>query len=1169
MGRKRRSRDRAGGEAADVRAEVPVDRPPRRRRKWRRRLIVLLVLVVGLIAAAPTIIGRTVLRNTLLAQAMPAGWTIDSQQASFGWAASQTVLGLTITDPAGEPLLTVESLTVPRSLLSLAIDQADLGTIKLVRPTAYVETRADGSNWEDFVAALNSLEQQQSDASVQLTVEVVEGVVRGTDVVTGRQWLIDDANIAASVGESIAASGSAEVAVAESTQRGKLKFQLQPGEAGAQQMEVLAARVPLTPLQPYLDRFAPGTLLAGVVSTDARATWQNDPQRGLTVQTSGRLEASNLDVATPALAGDRLRSRRVTAPWDIKLVGDEIEITQLTVDADWAKMFAAGKLSLQQLQTINLDEVLRGQLPKREVKLGGEVNLATLAAMLPSTLQLREGVRVDAGRLKFDAGGASENGRFAWRASAEIDQVAGTDGRRQIRWDQPTNAEVLLRETANGAQLETVQLDAPFAQAELRTEQAAVRGDVQVDLANLSRELGQFVDLQRWQLRGLGEGQFSIAREANNQFRATANLQLTDLRVADGDREVWTEPKLAVELNANGTEQNLQPVALAAGKLQVRGPRDQLSATLAEPMPLDGSRPARWQVEGNGPLELWADRLRPWLPSVPRQLAGETHLSAQVQLAGDSLQIVRSEGSIGQLRVQTDALSIEEPRVEFNGDAAVDLRTGSLRTGEVQLLSQSFTLRARNVDVAVAGGAPTARGTVAFRADMERLATMAKLTGDPQSTWPQGTAVGQVQLASDADRLQAELNMQLDKLQLVRATAAAGATYGPPEVVWSEPQLNITGAVKYAIATDRVQLDNLQVRGQTLQLSTNATVERATADATLQANGLVEYAPEQLAQLVSSYAGREVQLQGDRQVRFQVAGPLAAGATHWSHSWDIAAEAGWSSAGVYGLPLGGGKLSGSLRNGQLQIAPLDIAVGEGRFTAAPSVRLTPGAQQLVLPQGPLVTDVAISPEVSETMLKYVAPILAGATRAEGKFSIDLDQAEVPFGQPERSRVQGHLMTHRLSVSPGPMMNQLIALVKQVEALSKGRQFLQAATRPSNKSFLTMTEQQVDFQVVEGRVYHRNLEFLIDDAPVRSYGSVGFDQTLALVIEVPIQDKWIESEPALRGFAGQSLKLPIYGSFDKPRIDERAVADLSRQLLQGAATQAIGDELNRQFEKLFR
>jgi len=91
-------------------------------------------------------------------------------------------------------------------------------------------------------------------------------------------------------------------------------------------------------------------------------------------------------------------------------------------------------------------------------------------------------------------------------------------------------------------------------------------------------------------------------------------------------------------------------------------------------------------------------------------------------------------------------------------------------------------------------------------------------------------------------------------------------------------------------------------------------------------------------------------------------------------------------------------------------------------------------------------------------------------------------------------------------------------------------------------------------VVDGAIYGEGV--------TKEYGY------LATEIEIPIQEKWIEREPALRGFAGRSLKIPIYGTFQKPRIVERAVADLSKQLLQGAAKQALGDELNRQFEKLF-
>jgi hypothetical protein len=129
--------------------------------------------------------------------------------------------------------------------------------------------------------------------------------------------------------------------------------------------------------------------------------------------------------------------------------------------------------------------------------------------------------------------------------------------------------------------------------------------------------------------------------------------------------------------------------------------------------------------------------------------------------------------------------------------------------------------------------------------------------------------------------------------------------------------------------------------------------------------------------------------------------------------------------------------------------------------------------------------------------------------------------------------------------------------------------LGAPAEPKQTKLLSMNDQQIEFQVVDGRVYHRKLEFIIDKVPIRSQGSVGFDQTLALVIEIPIQDRWIDGEDALRGLAGQTLQIPIQGTFQNPKIDERAIADITRQLIRNTAREAIGGEINRQLEKLFQ
>jgi hypothetical protein len=242
------------------------------------------------------------------------------------------------------------------------------------------------------------------------------------------------------------------------------------------------------------------------------------------------------------------------------------------------------------------------------------------------------------------------------------------------------------------------------------------------------------------------------------------------------------------------------------------------------------------------------------------------------------------------------------------------------------------------------------------------------------------------------------------------------------------------------------------------------------------------------------------------------------------------------------------------------------------------VRLDPEPGELALPAGPLLSNVRISPQVSESMLKYIAPVLAGATESQGQFSLSLVGARVPLANPKQADIGGQLTVHSVRVVPGEMARQWIGLAKQIEGLAKGGgnplSFGQQPAAPTNANqrevtLLSIRDQQVNFRVVEGRVHHQNMEFQVDDVVLRSQGWVAFDESISLLLTVPIQDRWIERQRFLAGLRGQSLQIPITGTLRQPRMDQSAVAGLSTQLLQGAAGQAVGNELNRALDKLFK
>jgi hypothetical protein len=68
--------------------------------------------------------------------------------------------------------------------------------------------------------------------------------------------------------------------------------------------------------------------------------------------------------------------------------------------------------------------------------------------------------------------------------------------------------------------------------------------------------------------------------------------------------------------------------------------------------------------------------------------------------------------------------------------------------------------------------------------------------------------------------------------------------------------------------------------------------------------------------------------------------------------------------------------------------------------------------------------------------------------------------------------------------------------------------------------------------------------------------------------MPIPPKWVASHRLLdSAVRNQTIQVPIGGTLGKPRIDPGALERLSREFLENAARNVLGDELNRGLERM--
>ena len=101
---------------------------------------------------------------------------------------------------------------------------------------------------------------------------------------------------------------------------------------------------------------------------------------------------------------------------------------------------------------------------------------------------------------------------------------------------------------------------------------------------------------------------------------------------------------------------------------------------------------------------------------------------------------------------------------------------------------------------------------------------------------------------------------------------------------------------------------------------------------------------------------------------------------------------------------------------------------------------------------------------------------------------------------------------------------------------------------------------VRFQIEEGRLrYHRPWTWSFSGTETTFSGSIGLDETLALVWEVPVTARLADEHDLLAPLEGESISIPLTGTVRRPRIEWTAG-------LEDAAERALKHELSDKLEE---
>ena len=1122
------------------------------------------ILLVG-VYFAPFIVANTPLGQAALASVLKLDGTISLGSASLGWFSSVVVENLEIRDAAGDTLLKVDSLRTDKPLIGLLLDTSDLGQVRVERPAVHVVALEKDSNLEHVFASLLT---SPGGSQVAVQLEIAGATILMDDVPSGRQFHINDVALICAISQAaetltLSASGT----VSDDKQPGSFKIVLQTKGSGKPEtalangkIDCQASTLPLELLQPLVRRTIEQGRLSGRLSARLGGAW-GEMAEGGEPSVSGEVLATGLVFSAAALGEDRIQLERLEMPCRIAQAGDLVRIEQLGINCPLGTIALSGSAKMSDFSAADRLSALAHE----NYELKGNVDLTQLAHMLPKTLCIREGTEITSGQVALAVDSRQEAGGIGWKGRVDASHLGAEANGRNLVWENPLSIDFQAHETKDGIVVDQAQCTSSFLEINAAGSIDDLTASAKFDLAQLVTQLRQFADLSSLQLAGQGQGQLAVKRTAEDHFTADAAFQARGFQWIVAQGRPWEEDNLVAKLDVSGLMSQRTVKRIDRAQLTVEAGSERLEAALQEPV--SDPTTAAWPVQCSwrGQLASWAPRLESCLGLTGWDFGGEGGIQATLNCSPKAIAIQQSKAQFDQFQIWGHGWYISERSVAATAEGQWDLEKARIDIAQSNFTAGTTAAAIHHAALqSAASGWSLDGGTAQVQAE---LANVYRWRHDPRTpaAWQiSGKLSGEASLKYEAGLAAGRIDGAIDQLQV--ADLAGAAARGAAGAVWREPRITLSGSGNYQTATGQLHLDKSEIAANALRCDVQGAMTIAAQGGDVDLQGTLQYDWEQLAPLWQPFVGQGVQIAGRQARPFAVRGRLS-GDPLSGESWrQVTGEAavGWTGMNVDGLAVGKGDIAMQLGDGQLRTQPIDFQVGEGRFTAAPVARLIPAPAVLLLGGGPLLTDIHLSPELCARGLRYILPILSESTVAEGRFSIVMDGGRIPLLSPTTSDLSGR-MAMRAQVQSGPLAKQFLILLTELTTIL--RQGMPLKINDQSGSVLSIDDTNIEFRMVNGRVYHQGLTFMAGATPITTRGSVGLDESLSMVAEVPIRAKLLGIDLSLGTLEGASMQIPIEGTLSNPKLDRHVLDQLPGKILKGA-TQGVLINGVKTLEKLF-
>ena len=1188
------------------RAQDDNDTTTKRQKRGRGRLwLILLIAMVLAVAAAPSLVCQSPLGRSLFASnAAKYGVEGTFQSVRIGWVTPLRVTGVDVLGIDGGTRMQVEQIDCNATLLKI-IGGLREPVSMTARGVVVDLTVGDGwSSLERDLAAISAATENgaadddpsdggssSSFGPSELAIDIQNMTVKLTDTVTGEVSGLDQAKAEFKIVDGVASGGLSAVLSDTKTGSGEVEASVTYDMAGVagttldakfqglplRIASLVRRRFPVdaasVPEQIAGDLTGVIHLAGGTQAAIGQSTWSMDAKP---------LEVRNFVASDPSLGAQVWRNSLMT-------ISGRAVVDQLGVHGDKLRLATDfAELSLNGVFVTPSDPVQMANpvawLTALDGTATGVVNLPTMVERLPGVLPLKAGTEIIAGVIHAEITSRPDSsGVRVVNASLRSDPLRARAAGRNVVLEPASMVAAIRVDTAGNWRADECQLTSVFGTAKLDGELANGRAKADIDLGRLAAMLEPLVEMPELELAGVAAGELQWSAEPGELWRLQGDGNATNLMIRLPGGTHLHRPTMAVQVDASGRWSEGELQELTAAELTLRSESMEVDTTLVASVAKPNAE-TLWplRINGRGRLEVLSQFLGPWMPQSLHSLSGGFACQAEavVGLASGEVSAVK--------------LKVEEPRAGWDdrllaqSQMTIDF-DGTYAWPSGNLMARSITVAGESISGAAKGMATDKAidMELAFRADLDRLqgtfmpriaqgplaVGQAKFASAPvaatsgETEWGyQGKCEGNIRLirAAGENDISIETHAKASDFaireQQAGQIARAVNVTSTSDLVWAEPNVKVDGSIVYHTTDGAIDTKQLAVMTDWITTKLSGRVLWNESQGDVKLTGPASIRMDAVAKQLSTLAGTQIVLQGIHETPIDI---VAKRRPDGTTALDLKANLGWESGEVAGVVFGASAIPITMTETTVAIREAVVPVDQGRITASADIRYMPGPVWMDVKPGVVAQNLRMTPELSDKWLQYLAPMVAQATRIDGTFGVELMEASVNLEDPMQSRVRGQLQINQVNFDAGPVTNQLLSSIQQIQMIAKGRApDANAGPAEKNRNLATLPTQTVDFDFAGGIITHQRMFMVVDKARVITSGQVHVDGNLNLVTQVPLDAEWLGSD--LKALAGQTVTLPISGTLSRPRLDPAAIRNLVTQL----GTQAIQSQAENYLEKQF-